>query len=108
MVIRRQMVHRSVKKRSFIHSPLTTSPLRTMDYQPGKFEAKWKKWWEENQVYKVSNSSDKPKVLCAGYVPLPLRIRDCMSAIPLGYIASDIYARHKRMKGFQCAASYGI
>ncbi|MEO1263153.1 MAG: class I tRNA ligase family protein [Bacteroidota bacterium] len=70
-----------------------------MDYQPGKFEAKWKKWWEENQVYKVSNLSDKPKYYVLDMFPYPSG-SGLHVGHPLGYIASDIYARYKRMQGF--------
>ena len=70
-----------------------------MDYQPGQFEAKWKKWWSDQQVYKVSNQSDKPKYYVLDMFPYPSG-SGLHVGHPLGYIASDIYARYKRMKGY--------
>ena len=70
-----------------------------MEYQPSQFEGKWKSWWEKEQVYKVSNSSDKPKYYVLDMFPYPSG-SGLHVGHPLGYIASDIYARHKRMKGY--------
>ncbi len=70
-----------------------------MDYKPREIEKKWKKWWDENEVYKVSNKSDKPKYYVLDMFPYPSG-SGLHVGHPLGYIASDIYARYKRMSGF--------
>lgn len=70
-----------------------------MDYNPRNIEKKWKKWWDDNQVYKVSNDSDKPKYYVLDMFPYPSG-SGLHVGHPLGYIASDIYARFKRMSGF--------
>ncbi len=70
-----------------------------MEYSPRDIEKKWQQWWEENQVYKVSNNSDRPKYYVLDMFPYPSG-SGLHVGHPLGYIASDIYARFKRMKGF--------
>ncbi len=70
-----------------------------MEYNPREIEQKWKKWWQDNQVYKVSNDSNKPKFYVLDMFPYPSG-SGLHVGHPLGYIGSDIYARFKRMKGF--------
>ena len=70
-----------------------------MEYSPRDIEQKWKKWWEEQEVYKVSNDSDKPKYYVLDMFPYPSG-SGLHVGHPLGYIASDIYARYKRMQGY--------
>jgi len=70
-----------------------------MQYQPRTIEKKWKKYWEKNQTYKVSNESDKPKFYVLDMFPYPSG-SGLHVGHPLGYIASDIYSRYKHLKGF--------
>jgi leucyl-tRNA synthetase len=70
-----------------------------MDYNPRAIEQKWKAYWEENQVYKVSNDSDRPKFYVLDMFPYPSGA-GLHVGHPLGYIASDIFARYKRLRGY--------
>lgn len=70
-----------------------------MFYDHQQIEKKWQKYWEENQTYKTSNSTDKPKFYVLDMFPYPSGA-GLHVGHPLGYIASDIYARYKRHQGF--------
>jgi leucyl-tRNA synthetase len=70
-----------------------------MEYQPGEIEKKWQKYWEENQVYKVEIDRSKPKYYILDMFPYPSGA-GLHVGHPLGYIASDIFSRYKRMCGF--------
>ena len=70
-----------------------------MSYHFNKIEEKWQKYWAENQTFKASNDSDKPKYYVLDMFPYPSGA-GLHVGHPLGYIASDIYARFKRHKGF--------
>ncbi|PRX52237.1 leucine--tRNA ligase [Salegentibacter salegens] len=70
-----------------------------MSYNFNEIEAKWQKYWAENQTFRASNSSDKPKYYVLDMFPYPSGA-GLHVGHPLGYIASDIYARYKRHSGF--------
>ena len=70
-----------------------------MTYNFNEIEAKWQKYWAENQTFKAENKSDKPKYYVLDMFPYPSGA-GLHVGHPLGYIASDIYARYKRHQGF--------
>ncbi|WP_026896831.1 leucine--tRNA ligase [Daejeonella oryzae] len=70
-----------------------------MDYQFRDIEKKWQQFWAENQTYKVDNKSSRPKYFVLDMFPYPSGA-GLHVGHPLGYIASDIFARYKRLKGF--------
>ncbi|MCB2207397.1 MAG: leucine--tRNA ligase [Bacteroidetes bacterium] len=70
-----------------------------MGYDFGKIEKKWQKFWKENKTFKAENISDKPKYYVLDMFPYPSGA-GLHVGHPLGYIASDIYARYKRHEGF--------
>lgn len=70
-----------------------------MQYNFNQIEAKWQKYWAENQTFKAENISKKEKFYVLDMFPYPSGA-GLHVGHPLGYIASDIYARYKRHKGF--------
>lgn len=70
-----------------------------MKYHHEKIEAKWQKYWAENQTFAASNHSEKPKYYVLDMFPYPSGA-GLHVGHPLGYIASDIVARYKRHQGF--------
>ncbi len=70
-----------------------------MQYNFKDIETKWQKHWLTNQTFKAHNTSDKPKYYVLDMFPYPSGA-GLHVGHPLGYIASDIYTRYKRHKGF--------
>ncbi|MFP4048147.1 MAG: class I tRNA ligase family protein, partial [Bacteroidales bacterium] len=70
-----------------------------MEYSFYEIEKKWQKRWDKEQVYKVEVDKDRPKYYVLDMFPYPSGA-GLHVGHPLGYIASDIYSRYKRMQGY--------
>ena len=70
-----------------------------MSYHFNEIEAKWQKIWAEKEIFKANNNDEKPKYYVLDMFPYPSGA-GLHVGHPLGYIASDIYARYKRHQGF--------
>ncbi len=70
-----------------------------MEYNFREIEQRWQREWAEKKTYHVEKSADKPKFYVLNMFPYPSGA-GLHVGHPLGYIASDIYARYKRQKGY--------
>ena len=70
-----------------------------MEYNFNEVEKKWQTYWRENETYKVSEDANKEKYYVLDMFPYPSGA-GLHVGHPLGYIASDIFARYKKAKGF--------
>jgi leucyl-tRNA synthetase len=77
------------------------------EYKHSVVEKKWQKYWEENQTYKVEIDHEKPKFYALDMFPYPSGA-GLHVGHPLGYIASDIISRYKRLQGFNVLHPMGF
>jgi leucyl-tRNA synthetase len=77
------------------------------EYTFAENEKKWQKYWVENEVFKVKENTNKPKYYVLDMFPYPSGA-GLHVGHPLGYIATDIVARYKRIKGFNVLHPMGF
>jgi leucyl-tRNA synthetase len=78
-----------------------------MEYNFNEIEKKWQQYWREHKTFKAFNESDKPKYYVLDMFPYPSGA-GLHVGHPLGYIASDIYTRYKRLQGFNVLHPMGF
>lgn len=78
-----------------------------MEYNFREIEKKWQQTWKDSNAYKVSNDSPKPSFYVLDMFPYPSGA-GLHVGHPLGYIASDIFSRYKRLKGFNVLHPMGF
>jgi len=77
-----------------------------MQYQYNEIEKRWQKYWEENKTFAAEDNSVKPKFYALTMFPYPSGA-GLHVGHPLGYIACDIYARYKRLQGYNVLQPMG-
>ncbi|HAA21819.1 MAG TPA: leucine--tRNA ligase, partial [Cytophagales bacterium] len=77
------------------------------EYRAQEIEKKWQAYWSENGTYSTPNTSDRPKYYVLDMFPYPSGA-GLHVGHPLGYIASDIVSRYKRLKGFNVLHPMGF
>ncbi|MGB1248770.1 MAG: class I tRNA ligase family protein, partial [Chitinophagales bacterium] len=78
-----------------------------MAYNPSEIEKKSWNFWNKNEVYKITNDTTKPKYYVLDMFPYPSGA-GLHVGHPLGYVASDIYTRYKRLNGFNVLHPMGF
>ncbi|RLD23196.1 MAG: leucine--tRNA ligase, partial [Bacteroidetes bacterium] len=76
-------------------------------YNPAEIEKKWQNYWEDNSLFKASVDTDKPKFYALDMFPYPSG-SGLHVGHPLGYIATDIVSRFKRLEGFNVLHPMGF
>ncbi len=70
-----------------------------MEYNHREIESRWQKYWKDNKIYKAGIDKSRPKYYVLDMFPYPSGV-GLHVGHPLGYIASDIFSRYKRLQGF--------
>ena len=78
-----------------------------MEYNHKEIESRWQRYWKENKIYKTEIDKDRPKYYVLDMFPYPSGA-GLHVGHPLGYIASDIYSRYKRLNGFNVLHPMGF
>lgn len=79
----------------------------SIEYNFSEIEKKWQEYWASNQTFKVREDNGKPKFYVLDMFPYPSGA-GLHVGHPLGYIASDIYSRYKRLKGYNVLHPMGF